>query len=128
MTRAMLEGIAMNYRWLRDPAEKFIGRPMESWRLCGGGALSDVWVQIMADVVGIPMHQLANPRLVNASGAAFLAFNRLGLLRLEDIPAKVKIARVVYPREEFRPRYEKLYQQYATCFKLLQRMFHALNK
>ena len=81
MTRSVLEGIAMNYRWLRDPAEKFIGHPMDHWRLSGGGALSEVWVQIMADVVGIPMHQLANPRLVNTTGAAFLAFNRLGCCR-----------------------------------------------
>ncbi len=128
MTRAMLEGIAMNFRWLRDPAEKFIGRPMDHWRLSGGGALSDVWVQIMADVVGIPMHQLANPRLVNTTGAAFLAFNRLGLLALEDIPAKVQITRVVKPREEFRPRYEKLYQQFVACFKQLRPIFHAMNK
>ena len=48
----------MNYRWLRDPVEKFIGRPMDHWRLSGGGALSEVWVQIMADVVGLPMHQM----------------------------------------------------------------------
>jgi xylulokinase len=128
MTRAMLEGIAMNYRWLRDPAEKFIGHPMEHWRLSGGGALSEVWVQIMADVVGIPMHQLANPRLVNATGAAFLAFNRLGLLPLEEIPSKVQIAQVVRPREEYRPRYEKLYQQFQACFKQIRPIFHAMNR
>jgi len=128
MTRAMLEGIAMNYRWLHDPAEKFIGRPMDHWRLSGGGALSDVWVQIMADVVGIPMHQLANPRLVNATGAAFLAFHRLGLLPLEEIPSKIKIAKVVMPRQEYRRLYDKLFQQFLACFKQIRPIFHALNK
>jgi xylulokinase len=128
MTRAMLEGIAMNFRWLRDPAEKFIGHPMQHWRLSGGGALSEVWVQIMADVVGIPMHQLANPRLVNTSGAAFLAFNRLGLLPLEEIPSKVRITRVVEPREEYRPMYDKLYRQFVACFNQLRPIFHAMNK
>jgi xylulokinase len=128
MTRSVLEGIALNYRWLHDPAEKFIGHPMDHWRLSGGGALSDVWVQIMADVVGIPMHQLANPRLVNATGAAFLAFNRLGLLPLEEIPSRVQIAKVVMPREEYRPLYEKLYQQFMAAFKQIRPIFHALNK
>jgi xylulokinase len=128
MTRSVLEGIALNYRWLRDPAEKFIGHPMDHWRLSGGGALSEVWVQIMADVVGIPMHQLANPRLVSTTGAALLAFNRLGLLPLEEIPSKVQIAKVVMPREEYRPRYEKLYQQFLACFKQIRPIFHALNK
>ncbi len=128
LTRSVMEGIAMNYRWIYDPAQKFIGRPMDHWRLSGGGALSDVWVQIMADVVGIPMHQLANPRLVNVIGAAFLALNRLGLLSLEDIPAKAQIAKVVMPREEYRPVYDRLFQQYLACFKQLRPVFHALNK
>ena len=128
LTRAVMEGIAMNYRWLHDPAEKFIGRPMDHWRLSGGGALSDVWVQIMADVVGIPMHQLANPRLVNVSGAAFLAFNHLGLLPLKEIPSRVQISRIVMPREEYRLMYEKLFQQYLACFRQLKPVFHALNK
>ncbi len=52
----------MNWRWLREPAEKLLGRKFNYWRLTGGGALSDVWCQIMADVVGIPMHRQADPR------------------------------------------------------------------
>ena len=60
LARAMLEGIAYNWRWLRESAETFSKHKFPSWRLTGGGALSDVWAQIMADVIGIPMHQEEN--------------------------------------------------------------------
>ncbi len=128
LTRAVLEGIALNWKWLQEPVEKFIGRKFECWRLGGGGALSGGWAQIMADVVGIPMHQLENPRLGNVLGAAFLGFNRLGLLSLDDIPKKVKIARVYTPREETRPIYDKLFQQFLACYKKIKPVYHALNK
>jgi len=128
LTRSVLEGIAFNWKWLREPSEKFIGRRFESWRISGGGALSDVWVQIMADVVGIPMQQVEYPRLSNVLGIAFLAFNRLGLISLDEIPSKVKIAKTYKPREENLPVYDKLYQQFLSSFKNIKPIFHALNK
>jgi xylulokinase len=128
MTRAVLEGIALNWRWLYGPAENFIGRKFEHWRLGGGGAQSSAWAQIMADVIGIPMQQMANPRYGNVLGIAFLALNRLGLLALEDIPAKVQIARVYEPRPEIRPIYDKLFRQFLTSVKKVGPVFHALNE
>ena len=50
----------------------------------GGGALSDFWAQIMADVVGIPMHRQANPRIHNVLGMGLLAFSRLGKIATVD--------------------------------------------
>jgi len=128
LTRSVLEGITFNWKWLREPAEKFIGRKYESWRISGGGALSDAWVQIMADVVGIPMQQVEHPRLGNVRGIAFLAFNRLGLLSLDEIPSKVKITKTFEPREEYKEIYDKLYQQFLSSFRKITPIFHALNK
>jgi len=128
MTRAVFEGIAMNWRWLRDPVEKLIGRKFEYWRLTGGGAISDVWAQIMADVVGIPMHRQAEPRNNNIIGVAFLAFNHLGLVDLEDIPKRVKFSRIFEPQEKNRLVYESMYKQFQAGFKNLQPITHALNK
>jgi len=56
MTRAVLEGTAYNWRWLLGSAEKFVGRKFSYLRLAGGGAQSDTWAQIMADVTGLPIH------------------------------------------------------------------------
>jgi len=128
LTRAVLEGLALNWRWVLKPAERFIGRKFDRWRLSGGGALSSAWAQIMADVTGIPMHQMANPRFGNVLGIAFLAFNRLGLLSLEEIPSKVQVARVYEPRDEYRQVYDKLFGHFMKCLKQNKPVFHQMNK
>jgi xylulokinase len=128
MTRAVLEGIAYNWRWLLGPAQKFVGRRFPYLRLAGGGAQSDTWAQIMADVLNLPIHQQADPRNGNVLGIAFLAFLRLGRLTLEDIPGMVRIARVFEPRPENRETYDRLFAQFMVCQKALKPVFHALNR
>jgi xylulokinase len=127
LTRAVLEGIAYNWRWLLGPAEKFVGRRFPFLRLSGGGALSNTWAQIMADVLNLPIHQQADPRNGNVLGIAWLAFLRLGLIRLEDIPGMVRIAQVFNPRPENRATYDRLFTQFLACQKSLKPVFHALN-
>ena len=51
LVRAVLEGVAFNARWLLDVVERFIKRPMPVLRILGGGAMSDLWCQIHADVL-----------------------------------------------------------------------------
>lgn len=128
MTRAVFEGLSMNWRWLRGPSEKMVGFPFTHWRLTGGGALSDLWSQIMADVVGIPMHRQADPRNSNVIGAAMLAFHRLGLVRLEDIPAKIKFDRIFEPDLKNRELYDHLFAQFMASKDRIKPVFHALNK
>jgi xylulokinase len=128
MARAVLEGVSYNWRWLIEAVQKFIGRRFSSLRLGGGGAQSDVWAQIMADVLSIPMHQLAEPRLVNVRGAAFLALDRLGWLPLAESPARVKIAHIFEPRPEHGDLYNKLYTQFRASYKKINPIFHALNQ
>ncbi len=128
LTRALFEGLCMNWRWLRGPSEKLIGRPFEFWRLTGGGALSDVWAQIMADVVGLPMHRQASPRNSNVIGAALLAFNRLGLVKLEDIPNMIKFDRIFEPDPKNKAIYDRMFAQFMASKDKIRPVFHALNK
>ena len=128
LTRAVFEGLAMNWRWLRGPAEKLVGKPFQYWRLTGGGALSDVWSQIMADVVGLPMHRQADPRNNNVIGMGLLAFNRLGLVKLEDIPNMIKFNRVFEPDPKNRAIYDHMFAQFMASKDKIRPVFHALNK
>ena len=128
LTRAVFEGLAMNWRWLRGPAEKMIGKPFQYWRLTGGGALSDVWSQVMADVVGLPMHRQADPRNNNVIGTGLLAFNRLGMVKLEDIPNMIKFDRVFEPDAKNRAIYDAMFKQFIASKDKIRPVFHALNK
>jgi xylulokinase len=128
MVRAVFEGLAMNWRWLRAPAEKLAGRTFQYWRLTGGGALSNVWAQTMADVVGIPMHRQANPRIHNVLGMGFLAFQRLGKLNLDDVPGMIEFDRVFEPDPKNKPVYDRLFTQFTAAREKIRPVFHALNK
>jgi xylulokinase len=128
LMRAVFEGIAMNWRWLRAPAEKLSHRTFQYWRLTGGGALSDVWAQIMADVVGIPMHRQDKPRMHNVVGMGLLAFSRLGKVKIEDIPGMIKFDRVFEPDPKNRAVYDGLYAQFTAAREKIRPVMHALNK
>jgi xylulokinase len=127
MTRAIMEGLAYNNRWVRAAAEKFIGRPIESFRFSGGGALSDVWSQIHADVLGVPIHQVDDPVNATVRGTALLALVSLGYRSVEEIPGIVKIKHVFNPDESHRAIYNKMYTQYRVLFKRNRKIFTALN-
>jgi xylulokinase len=127
LTRAVMEGLAYNNRWTRGPAEKFIGRSIESFRFAGGGALSDVWSQIHADVLGVPIHQIDDPINTTVRGAALLGFVTMGYRSLDDLPGLVKIKQVFEPDASNRVVYEKMYTQYRELFKRNKKIFAALN-
>jgi xylulokinase len=59
--RAFLEGVAFNTRWLQAPAEKFLGRKLSALNIVGGGARSNVWCQILADVIDYQAVYRPNP-------------------------------------------------------------------
>jgi len=59
--RAVLEGVAFNARWLLDAVEGFVRRPLPALRILGGGASSDLWCQIHADVLGRRIERVAEP-------------------------------------------------------------------
>jgi len=127
LARAVLEGVAMNLAWLRNPVERFAKRRFSHFLYYGGGAESDAWSQIMADVLDAPVHQLAQPKYTTCLGAALLAFERLGLLDFGEFASRVQVRRVYDPREEHRARYGELTEQFIAAFKKNRPIFRALN-
>ncbi len=128
LMRAVFEGLAMNWRWLNVHAQGLAGRKFQYWRLTGGGALSDTWSQIMADVVGLPMHRQANPRDNNVIGIGLLAFQRLGLLELEEIPDMIRFDRVFVPDPKNHAVYDRMFTQFLAAKDKVRPVFHALNR
>ncbi len=128
LARAVLEGLSLNFRWLLGPVQRFMGRSVPHLRLAGGGAKSDVWAQILADVLELPVHQLADPRNGNVRGIAFLAFHRLGLLGLDDVPGRVVVQRVFEPRAELRPVYDRAFEDFLASQQRLSPLFHGFQR
>ncbi|MDE2397693.1 MAG: xylulokinase [Burkholderiales bacterium] len=72
MTLAVLEGVAYA---MRDAQQALAGAgtQLREADLIGGGARSPLWSQIMADVLNLPLHQVAESEIGCAFGASRLA-------------------------------------------------------
>ena len=77
--RAMLESIAYEYAWyLRVLREYIPNLELTEARAVGGGARSDVWNGIKADVLGVPYQRLARGEF-GTWGAAMVAGKAAGI-------------------------------------------------
>jgi xylulokinase len=127
LIRAVLEGVAYNARWLLEATEKFAGRPLDGLRLLGGGATSDLWCQIHADVIGRRIQQVADPVNVNLRGAAWFAALHLGHLTLDEIAARAPTARVFEPMADSAPTFGRTYAEFVRLAKAQRLMYRRLN-
>jgi xylulokinase len=82
----------------------------------------------MADVVGLPMHRQADPRNSNVIGIGLLAFQRLGLVKLEEIPKMIKFDRVFEPDPKTGAVYDHMFAQFMAARNKIRPVFHALNQ
>lgn len=128
LARAVFEGLAFNNRWTMEALEKFIAKPVEFFRFSGGGALSDLWAQIHADILGVPIHQVDDPINTTVRGTALLAFHVLGKTSLEEIQSQIKVKNRFDPDPSTRSLYDRLYIQYRKLFKNNRPIFRALNQ
>lgn len=97
MVRAVLEGVAHQVRWLLEVSERVVGHALRDLRAVGGGAQSDVWCQIHADVIGRPIHRVEQPLLANVRGAALFAGLVTGRLDPGDLESRARVDRVFQP-------------------------------
>ena len=117
MLRAVLEGVALNSRWLLGALEKFVGRRLDPIRIIGGGARSALWCQIYADVLGREIEQVEDALQCNARGAALVASLGLGLVTVDEIPGHVGVSARFTPRAEHGPMYERRFEEYRTLYR-----------
>lgn len=125
--RAFMEGVALNTRWMMGPFGKLLGRDIGTIAAVGGGAQSDLWCQIMADVGGQPIRQLANPIQANAIGAAFIAGAGMGVLRFSDLPSLQRHRRVYEPSPGLRAMYDERFAVFKDLHKALAPIYQRLN-
>jgi xylulokinase len=128
LVRAVLEGVAYNTRWLHQAVERFTHRRLDRLRIFGGGAQSDLWCQIYADILDCRIERVADPLYVNLRGAVFLAALALGTVRQDEIRGLVPIERVFNPNPQNRAIYDRLYAEFARLYKSQRRMFARLNR
>ncbi len=126
--RAVLEGVAMNTRWLLKPAERFLGQKVEAINIIGGGAMSDIWCQIFADVLNRPMRRVKDPIQANVRGAAFIAGMGLGMVSLKEISRSMEYPQTYWPHKETQPVYDRIFKEFTAIYRQNRMIFRRLNE
>lgn len=126
LVQAVLEGVAFA---IRDSVEvaKSLGISIPSSRLCGGGAKSELWRRIFANVLNIPL-EIPVSEQGPGMGAAMLAMVACG--EYADVAAAcahlVSVDSVVAPEPELAARYEASYQRYRKIYPAVRQLFPML--
>lgn len=126
MTQAVLEGVAFA---LRDSLEvaKSLGIKIERTKICGGGAKSPLWKQIIANVMNIKVDVLEveeGPSL----GGAMLAAVGCGVYPDVETAGKklAKVVDTVEPTPELAAKYEERYQKFKELYPAMKPLFKNL--
>jgi len=128
LVRSVLEGVAYNSRWLFDSVERFAKRRLDPLRVIGGGAASDLWCQIHADVLGRTMERVAEPLRANLRGAAMFAAVALGDVDLEEVDGLVRIDARFEPDADDAATYDRLFAEFPKLYRSQKPMFARLNR
>jgi xylulokinase len=127
--RAVLEGVAFSARHLLETLEEAAVVHVEALASSGGGARSDLWCQIKADVLDREIRRL---RVLDSGvlGAALMAAAGTGLVGdLQDAAAAaVEVADVFRPTPDRVPRYDHLYGVYRGLYPALQPAYRELSR
>ncbi len=127
IVRAVFEGVALNTRWLLGGVQKFLKNPCKNLRITGGGASSDAWCQIFADITGSQILQTRDPIQANARGAAFIGAVGLGELGFGQIPELVKIKEIYDPNPSLRLLYEEKFEAFKQFYNQTKKIYKRLN-
>jgi xylulokinase len=128
LTRAVMEGVAFS---MRDGLEimRALGTPDDDVRAVGGGARSELWLRLQADVYGHPIRRTAIDE-GPAYGAALLGGVAAGVYAsAEEAGTRVRLREeVVEPDPERARRYDELYRVYAGLYPATRDAMHALTR
>lgn len=125
MSRAVMEGVAFALRDCLEVA-KSNGLTIEQTTVCGGGANSRVWREIIASVLNLPVY-FQQSEQGPSFGAAVLAMVGCGkyVSVQEAIKALVKIKYEISPDKNAVEKYNRKYQIYSKLYPLLKDVFSA---
>ena len=116
MTQAILEGVTFA---VRDSVEiaRQLGVAIPRTRICGGGAKSPVWRQIVADVLRMPVESIATEEGPGLGAAMLAAVGCGAYASVEEIAdAMVRVTGVVEPNLQAADRYDEAYARFRRLY------------
>lgn len=127
VVRSILEGVAFQTRVIIEKIEE-IGIQIKELKAIGGGAKSEFWMQIKADITG---KKVILPDVTEAGtlGAAILASvaSRYHQDLTQAVKKMCREKKVFYPQSELTKTYEKIYNIYKSLYPSLLPIFNKME-
>lgn len=122
--RAILEGTACGLAQILDVMRE--RQTIDELRIIGGGAKSNIWKQILADVCGVRLHDVSTfSDSATSLGAAAAAGVAVGLFA--DLPqacSHIRVSGEIVPQPQTQPIYALTKKRYAMLYPSLREAFH----
>jgi xylulokinase len=126
--RSLLEGIALGMKDVYNQL-KLLGGSVDKIHISGGGASSNLWCQIFADVFQVDVIKVANYQHCGALGAAKLAVGaNYEAKRLEELFRDVRIDKSFKPNVRKADLYNDLYKIYSRIYSASKPFFTDLKQ
>ncbi|PWH16848.1 MAG: hypothetical protein DDG58_09085 [Ardenticatenia bacterium] len=126
VAKAILEGLTFELRINLDLLREG-GVVIDELRAIGGGARSELWLQLKADILGVPV---VRPAVTEAAclGAALLAGVGAGVYAdaAQAVAQVLHLTRTYQPDPERAARYERLYALYRAVYPAVAPISHQL--
>lgn len=127
MMRSVLEGVAFNLDLILDCFKKQI--PAKSLWVMGGGAKNKQWLQIMADIYGIPLRRLNLIEEATSLGAAVAAGVGVGVFSdFEVVSELVCQTEEIFPRAEQMDLYRSMKPIFNDAYESLGSVYKSLSE
>ena len=118
LIRAILEAAGYGTRQLKEIAEDLTGLRIERFSSIGGGAKSEVWSQIKADIIGVDIDVLDMNDMAPV-GAALLAGVGAGIYK-DAVDASEHVEKKIYKKVRCSKKdsevYARRYQAYTQMY------------
>lgn len=128
MLRAVIEGICYHVRWMLECEDKKV-KTSDTIRFVGGGSISEVTCQILADVLDRNIATVNYSKDVGALGAAMLVAVGSGEIKsLDKVKDLVKVKKLFTPNKENREVYDKNFEVFKRLYKSNAQNFAMINE
>lgn len=127
LIRSVLEGICFHKRWMLEAQDKKV-KTSDTIRFVGGGALSALTCQILADVLQRKVETVPSPQNVGAVGAAALVAVGLGVInQLDDVKQLIPVKATYEPNPANKAVYDQNFTVFKQLYKVNKKNFAILN-
>ena len=126
--RAVLESLCFSMRGQIEVYRKDCGKKLSEIFVNGGGSLSPQWMQMMADILKIPVYVPKETRHSGAVGAAIAAAIGLGWCSMDDTSKFIGTEKCYYPDDTTAGFYDEKYDIFYELYDSIKELSKKINE